>query len=195
MGNNTVINAIIEDRKQTKKHLKEAIVWLTLSSFVFIVGLLYHKSTEHGTGLPKDVMADLIIVHKSARLMSLYHNGQLLKSYHIALGGAPIGRKEREGDKKTPEGYYTIDFHKADSGFHKALHISYPSASDTVNARRLGVSPGGDIMIHGIRNGLGWIGNFHRSYDWTSGCVAVTNWEIDEIWSAVPDGTPIEIDP
>jgi murein L,D-transpeptidase YafK len=88
-----------------------------------------------------------------------------------------------------------IDFHKADSDFHRALHLSYPKERDIDQAAARGVSPGGDIMIHGIRNGLGWIGAFHRRTDWTAGCIAVTDFEIEEIWRAVPDGTPVEIRP
>lgn len=96
---------------------------------------------------------------------------------------------------RQPEGLYKIDYRKADSSFHRALHISYPNAGDKAKARKLGVSPGGLIMIHGIKNGAGWIGNLHRFADWTNGCIAVTDAEIRELWRAVPNGTPIEIRP
>ena len=88
-----------------------------------------------------------------------------------------------------------IDAHKPDSDFHRALHVSYPNASDTLSAEQRGVMPGEDIMIHGLRNGRGWVGAFHRLTDWTAGCVAVTDKQIEEIYRAVPDGTPIEIRP
>jgi hypothetical protein len=139
--------------------------------------------------------ADRVIVEKSSRRLTLLHQGKVLKVYHVALGHTPVGRKECEGDGRTPEGLYRIDLHKSDSAFHLALHISYPNASDVEVARAKGCSPGGAIMIHGTRNGLGWLGRLHRLVDWTAGCIAVTNWEIEEIWRAVPVGTPIEIRP
>lgn len=145
--------------------------------------------------LPKGAVADRVVVEKAARTLSLYHEGRLLKTYNVALGPNAKGRKEREGDGRTPEGTYVIDSRKADSAFHRALHISYPNAHDRTHARLLGVSPGGDIMIHGLPNGMGFIGKAHRLRDWTQGCIAVTNDEIEEIWRVVPNGTPIEINP
>ncbi len=119
----------------------------------------------------------------------------VVKSYKVALGKNPFGPKRQEGDNKTPEGLYMIDKHNSKSSFHLSLHISYPSAADRERALRDGVRPGGDIMIHGIKNGLGWIGPFHRLSDWTQGCIAVTNREIEEIYTLVSDGTPIELQP
>jgi murein L,D-transpeptidase YafK len=119
----------------------------------------------------------------------------VLKIYKVALGSQPIGAKVQEGDGRTPEGKYFIDRRNPRSSYHRSLHISYPSLQDTEKAQRAGIRPGGDIMIHGIRNGLGWIGYLHRIFDWTQGCIAVTNSEIEEIWSLVADGTPIEINP
>lgn len=113
----------------------------------------------------------------------------------VALGLQPVGAKRREGDRRTPEGRYRIDFRKAGSGYHRALHISYPSRDDRARAARDGASLGGAVMIHGLRNGFGWIGHAHRSFDWTHGCVALTNTELDELWRAVPDGTLIELRP
>ena len=138
-------------------------------------------------------LADRVLVEKGARRLSLYRGSRLLAGYKIALGRNPIGHKEREGDSRTPEGVYVIDFRKRDSAFHRALHISYPNAEDRRRARQRGVSPGGAIMIHGLPNGSGRIGKAHTLRDWTDGCIAVTNAEIEEIWSLVPDGTPIEI--
>ena len=125
----------------------------------------------------------------------LMNKEKVLKTYRVALGGQPKGPKTREGDGKTPEGRYVIDRRNAKSRFHLALHISYPNTSDVDNARKLGVPPGGDIIIHGLPNGFGWMGALHTKWDWTDGCIAVTNAEIEEIWRAVPDGTPIEIRP
>lgn len=139
--------------------------------------------------------ADTILVEKGARRLTLLSGSRELKDYHIALGFSPIGPKGREGDGRTPEGIYSIDFHKPDSAFHRALHVSYPSAQDSARAAEAGVSPGGDIMIHGLPNGLGALGAASRSRDWTAGCIAVTDPEIDEIYSSVDDGTPIEILP
>jgi len=118
-----------------------------------------------------------------------------LKEYRVALGFSPVGPKQHEGDGRTPEGNYKIDFHKSDSAFHRALHISYPDAVDTARAAEAGVAPGGDIMIHGLPNGFSAAGLTHRLHDWTAGCIAVTDSEIDEIWASVSDGTPIEIRP
>jgi len=103
--------------------------------------------------------------------------------------------KEREGDGRTPEGHYIIDSRDAASNYHKALHISYPNQQDRARAAKLGVPPGGAIMIHGLPNGMGWLGSAHRLYDWTLGCIAVTDEEIDEIWNMVPVGTAVEIRP
>ena len=145
--------------------------------------------------LPSNITADRVIVEKAARRLTLLRDGTPLKSYRVALGRAPVGPKEQEGDRRTPEGIYSIDFHKEDSDYHRALHVSYPEQRDIERAAAAGVPPGCDIMIHGIRNGLGWIGAFHRRSDWTAGCIAVTDFEIEELWRAVPDGTPIEIRP
>jgi len=145
--------------------------------------------------LPRDAVADRVLVEKSARRLTLLKNGSTLKTYSVALGRAPIGAKEYEGDQRTPEGIYSIDFHKPDSDYHLALHVSYPEERDIDRAAAQGLSAGSDIMIHGLPNGRGWIGRFHRRNDWTAGCVAVTDFEIEEIYQAVPDGTPIELRP
>jgi L,D-peptidoglycan transpeptidase YkuD (ErfK/YbiS/YcfS/YnhG family) len=139
--------------------------------------------------------ADKVLVEKEARRLSLLSQGEVIKTYRIALGGNPIGPKERQGDNKTPEGTYIIDSRNRDSGFHLSLHISYPNEKDKMHAKKLGVSPGGDIMIHGIKNGLAWIGAFHAEVDWTEGCIAVTDAEIEEIDRLVPNGTIVEIRP
>ena len=145
--------------------------------------------------LPHGALADRIVVEKSERRLTLFRDGKPLKTYRIALGGNPVGPKRVEGDKRTPEGTYTIDWRKADSQYYRALHISYPGREDVARARAMRRSPGGDIMIHGQPEGPGWRGFVHENVDWTEGCIAVTNREMDELWSAVPDGTRIEIRP
>jgi murein L,D-transpeptidase YafK len=140
-------------------------------------------------------VADRVVVYKARREMMLYRDGKAIRTYRIALGRTPVGPKRREGDGKTPEGDYVVDGRLARSQFHRALHISYPAAADRERARRAGVSPGGDIMIHGLPNGQGAIGAAHRQSDWTEGCIAVTNEEIEEIWRLVANGTPIRIEP
>jgi len=139
--------------------------------------------------------ADRILIEKSARRLTLFSNGKMLKTYQIALGGDPDGPKERQGDNKTPEGNYVIDSRNKNSLYHLSLHISYPNEKDKKRAKQLGVSPGGDIMIHGIKNGFSWAGDYHAGVDWTKGCIAVTDEEIEEIDRLVPIGTSVEIRP
>lgn len=139
--------------------------------------------------------ADKILIEKDARRLTLLAKGEVLKTYRIALGGNPVGPKERQGDNKTPEGTYVIDARNLDSRYHRSLHISYPNENDKARARALGVSPGGDIMIHGIKNGFAWVGDAHAEVDWTRGCIAVTDEEIEEIEKLVPNGTVVEIKP
>ena len=138
---------------------------------------------------------DRILIEKSTRRLMLISQGEVLKSYKIALGGNPIGPKERKGDNKTPEGTYVIDARNRDSRFHLSLHISYPNERDKKRAKELGVSTGGDIMIHGIKNGFSSVGDAHTGVDWTKGCIAVTDQEIEEIDKLAPNGTIVEIRP
>ena len=138
---------------------------------------------------------DKLVVNKAKRELLVYRSGQVTRSYRIALGKNPVGPKARKGDGKTPEGAYTIGGRNGTSAYHKSLRVSYPNAADRERARRQGVDPGGDIMIHGLPNGQGFIGAAHRLIDWTDGCIAVTDSEIEEIWRLVPDGTPIQINP
>ncbi len=139
--------------------------------------------------------ADKVLVEKKERRLTLFSKGEVIKAYKIALGGDPVGAKERQGDNKTPEGTYIIDSRNNNSEYHLSLHISYPNEEDKRRAKELGVSPGGDIMIHGIKNGLSWVGASHAKFDWTKGCIAVTDEEMQEIYRLVPDGTIIEIRP
>lgn len=134
---------------------------------------------------------DQVIVDKSDRRLDLLEDGVVVASFPVALGGSPIGHKEREGDERTPEGSYVLDGRNPNSRFYLSIHISYPNAADTARARAAGVSPGGDIMIHGYRSS--WLRLLR--YDWTDGCIAVSNADMDVIWATVPDGTPILIQP
>jgi murein L,D-transpeptidase YafK len=139
--------------------------------------------------------ADKIVIVKSARSMTLFSDGKVLKTYKVALGSAPVSPKRVEGDHKTPEGNYVIDAKNPQSQFHLSLHISYPSAADRERSRSVGQSPGGAIMIHGLAKPFAYLGPLHRQTDWTDGCIAVTNTEIEEIWKLVPVGTRVEIRP
>src|SRR5262249_21455796 len=139
--------------------------------------------------------ADLVLVLKAARRMILLHGDRVLRDYSVALGRVPDGPKRNYLDQRTPEGRYAIDWRNPNSRFHRALHISYPNDSDREFAQRAGLAPGGGVMIHGLPNGARWVGEAHRTYDWTNGCIAVTDDEMDEIWELVDDGTPIDIRP
>jgi len=138
---------------------------------------------------------DRVVVFKRERKLVLFSHGKELHSYKIALGSEPVGPKARPGDHRTPEGGYTLDSGNPNSHFYKALHISYPNLKDIAAARKLGVSAGGDIMLHGLPKEYAWVGNAQTLRDWTDGCIAVTNEEMDEIWKLVRVGTPIEIKP
>lgn len=142
--------------------------------------------------LPK---ADKIVVHKAERTLTLYRASEVLKSYKVALGFNPIGHKEFEGDGKTPEGNYTIDSKNPKSRYFLNLGINYPNAIDTQNAQNAGKSAGGDIKIHGLPNGWSAFERIFGVFDWTSGCIAVDNISMKEIYEAVAVGTPIEILP
>jgi tetratricopeptide (TPR) repeat protein len=139
--------------------------------------------------------ADKILIEKKERRLTLFSKGEVLKTYKIALGGNPEGPKERKGDNKTPEGTYIIDSRNKDSRYHLSLHISYPNEKDKRRAKQLGVSPGGDIMIHGMKSSFSWVGDFHKEVDWTNGCIAVADEEIEEIEKLAPNGTVVEIRP
>jgi murein L,D-transpeptidase YafK len=162
---------------------------LCLFSLALMVGALDKPAA------PPTTKADRIIVEKSARTMKLMRGNEILKTYKVALSREPVGAKEREGDHRVPEGPYVIDSKNSQSRFHLAWHISYPNAADRERARALGVRPGGDIEIHGLGSTYGWLGSLHLQSNWTDGCIAVTNSEIEEIWPLVPVGTPLEIRP
>jgi murein L,D-transpeptidase YafK len=170
------------------------IKWtLRILLLIIGVGLVYYFLPEKD--LPTDTKVDKLIVIKSQRTMEAYSNGKLIKTYNVSLGQNPSGDKEFLGDKRTPEGEYRINDKNPNSGYHKNLGVSYPNAKDIQEAKRKGVNPGGEIKIHGLRNGIGLIGKFHRLFNWTAGCIAVTDKEIDELYKSVDLGTPIIITP
>jgi murein L,D-transpeptidase YafK len=140
-------------------------------------------------------IADEVVVVKSESRLYLKKDGTVLKSYRAVFGANPKGHKQQEGDERTPEGKYILDYKKEDSSFYKSIHISYPNETDINRAASLNVKPGGQIMIHGQKNGLGWLSWITQRFNWTDGCVAVSNKAMDEIWDAVDIGTPIEIKP
>lgn len=166
-----------------------------LSVFLFLVVSVFLLLNFLPANSSLEIKADRILIEKSARRLSLLKQDRLLRSYKISLGRNPVGKKEFEGDNKTPEGDYVVDFHKPDSAFYKALHISYPNAEDMTYAAKHNKNAGGQIMIHGMPNKMGWVKRLHRFVDWTKGCIAVTNAEMDEIYYAVDDGTPVKITP
>lgn len=139
--------------------------------------------------------ADRVLVLKSERTMFLMKGQAAFRIYKVALGPKSKGHKEQQGDGRTPEGQYVLDARNPHSNFYRAIHISYPNEADRENARHKGVHPGGNILIHGLPNGMSDLGDDHALWDWTDGCIAVTNKQMDEIWQAVDNGTPIEIRP
>lgn len=149
------------------------------------------KETSRQRWVP--VQVDKVLVLKSKRKMHLVRKGKIVRTYAIALGKDPAGHKVKEGDNKTPEGNYILDWRNSRSSCYRSIHISYPDKQDRATALKLHVSPGGDIMIHGLHPSIRWMGSNHTQIDWTNGCIAVTNKEMDEIWECVKNGTPIEI--
>jgi murein L,D-transpeptidase YafK len=137
---------------------------------------------------------DLVKVDKSDQKMYLLDGDTVVKEYHVAFGANPEGHKQREGDERTPEGEYVLDYKKEDSSFYKAMHINYPNQNDRARAKELGVSPGGFIMVHGQRNWLGWLSLVTQKFNWTNGCIALTNSEMDEFMALVKVGTKIRIE-
>jgi murein L,D-transpeptidase YafK len=162
-----------------------------LLAFAVFTAALHPALLAKSRPLPDTAKSDKVLVMKRQRKLYLLEDGKVLKSYHISLGRHPVGTKVREGDERTPEGEYVLDWHNPNSDYHKSLHISYPNASDAGRARKLGVPPGGDLFVHGQPNDFSGPGK--KAGDWTEGCIAVSNAEMDEIWRAVADGTPIVI--
>jgi murein L,D-transpeptidase YafK len=168
--------------------------YITLSIIVIILGFTtyYFYPDEK---LQKNIVVDKILVYKSKRQLLAYSSGLIVKTYKTSLGGNPIGAKAYKDDHKTPEGLYYIKEKNTVSNYHKRLVISYPNHINEANAKKMSLEPGSAIEIHGLPNKLGLLGKFQRWYDWTDGCIALTDEEIDELYAAVKIGTPIEIKP
>ena len=139
--------------------------------------------------------ADLVVVIKSEYKLYLIREGRLFASFPVVFGPNPKGHKQQQGDNRTPEGDYVLDYKNPNSKYYKSIHISYPNAEDRANARKRGVSPGGDIMIHGQPNGWGKFSLVTQLFNWTNGCIALSNSDMDAVWDAVDTGTPIQIRP
>lgn len=136
---------------------------------------------------------DRILIDKSDRKLFAFERGRKVAEMDVALGREPVGDKRLEGDNRTPEGIYPVTELKYDSAYYRALRLGYPTPSQAAQAKQEGRDPGSDIMIHGIRNGFGWIGSLHGAVDWTRGCIAVTDGEMSWLFQSVADGTPVEI--
>lgn len=166
------------------------ILTLALATVLAVCAWDFFRPVRPPSLSPK---VDLIIVEKAAHRLTLLNNGRVEHVYQISIGRGGSGPKRIAGDNKVPEGKYRIAGRNSQSAYHLSLRIGYPTARQAAEGKLHGIDPGGDVMIHGIRRGLGWIGNLHRSVDWTRGCIAVTNAEIEQIWRDVPDGTAIII--
>jgi len=157
-----------------------------------LITLLLILQTANGISSLK---ADAVLVIKSERRLYLLFKGVPFASFPVTFGANPTGHKQKQGDERTPEGHYRLDYKNPNSKYYKSIHISYPNAKDRANALRLGVDPGGDIMIHGQKNGWEWASPILQLFTWTNGCVALNNSDMDRVWMAVDPGTPIEIRP
>ncbi len=144
---------------------------------------------------PLPARADRVVLEKSKRLLSIYSHNKVAVTYKVALGRNPVGAKTCSGDYRTPEGHYTITGKNPESRFHRSLRLSYPNPTDVARARKQHCDPGGNVAIHGLENGYGWVGQTHSSADWTNGCIAVTDQQMDQLWQMMPIGTPVEIRP
>lgn len=162
-----------------------ALIWLSFAT-------LSSASTVETLG---GKTVEKVLVLKSAHQLQLINDGKPLKTYRISLGKKPVGAKEREGDKRTPEGFYWLDWRKVSDRYNLAIHVSYPNVTDAARARREGVQPGGMIMIHGTPDTEDNPEQLFHTLDWTEGCIAMRNTDMREVWSLVKDGTMIEIRP
>jgi murein L,D-transpeptidase YafK len=166
-------------------HPSQTARLFTLVFCMFASQLTFARAPEMA---PESERATRVHVDKSDRALTLFRNDTPIASYRVKLGANPRGHKQAEGDERTPEGRYVLDYKNPNSRFHLSIHVSYPNESDRAAARAVGRDPGGEIMIHG---GNRW----WRFGNWTDGCIAVTDEEMEEIWRLVSPGTPIQIDP
>ena len=166
--------------------------WLIVFACLLFTSLAQAMSTP---GLDSKIAVDKVLVVKSERKLHLLSRGEILKSYRVSLGKRPTGPKQHEGDKRTPEGFYWIDWRKVSDRYNLAMHISYPNTQDQTRAQEKGLPPGGMIMIHGTPLDEEYPEWFFSTLDWTEGCIAMRNNDMQEVWSLVKDGTLIEIRP
>jgi murein L,D-transpeptidase YafK len=138
---------------------------------------------------------DLIRVYKRDHWMAVYRGGKIVREFRVSLGRGGLGPKRQRGDGRVPEGVYPITRHNPYSSYHLSLRVGYPTTAQIAAAQEAGLNAGGDIMVHGLPNGSGWVGSRQTREDWTEGCIALTNPEIDWLYRAAADGTPIEIYP
>jgi murein L,D-transpeptidase YafK len=171
--------------------LQRTFTWLP-GLATLLTGLCLFAASAPASEFP---MADKIVVEKENRKLHLMRNGEIFRTFEVALGVAPIGDKEREGDQRTPEGRYLLDDRNPDSDFFLSIHISYPSSAERATARQKGLDPGGAIMIHGQPNEPTYSAAYYRQEDWTNGCIAVSNSDMIDIWLMTPNDIPIEILP
>jgi murein L,D-transpeptidase YafK len=148
--------------------------------------------TGSASGQPK---ADQVLVVKSESRLYLIKEGDVFASFPVSFGGDPKGHKQERGDGRTPEGCYVLDYKNPNSSFYKSIHVSYPNAQDRRTAQKRGAEPGGDIMVHGQPNRWGWVSPVLQLFNWTNGCIALSNTNMDHVWDAVDVRTPIEIRP
>lgn len=183
-------------RRESRKYSNWLFVaiGLSLATIVSASTIAYVKNPSNTQlSIPDTVVIDKVFVDKSERVLKLLSGNTVIKTYRIALGDNPVGHKQQEGDQRTPVGSYTLDYKNENSIAHRSIHISYPNAADKAKAQSLGINPGGNIMIHGQMNGFGHLAWINQRRDWTDGCIAVTNSEMDEIMAVVKVGTAIEI--
>ena len=171
-----------------RREVKSMKAVLKIIAVVFV--LLLNAGAAHSGQI-----ADMVIVEKSESRLYLMRAGEAFASFRVAFGANPEGHKQQQGDERTPEGTYVLGYKNAGSAFYKSIHISYPNAKDRAEARKRGVDPGGDIMIHGQKNGYGKFAAIVQHFNWTDGCIALSNSDMDLVWNAVKPGTPIEIRP
>ncbi|MGB8600815.1 MAG: L,D-transpeptidase family protein [Rhizomicrobium sp.] len=143
--------------------------------------------------LPPGTLADYVLIEKRSHRLTLFFKHRRLKAYRVALGRGGLGPKLKRGDARTPEGLYRVEKHISKKKYRHSLKLDFPSEQDVAMAKRRGARMGGDVLIHGLRNGLGWVGHWHRAVSWTNGSVGLTNDEMDELYHVIPDGTPVEI--
>ena len=164
----------------------KVIVKIIAAAFVFVL----YSGAAHS-----EQTADMVLVEKSKSRLYLMREGQAFASFHVVFGANPEGHKRQQGDERTPEGQYLLNYKNANSLYYKSIHISYPNEFDRQEARKQGVDPGGDIMIHGQKNGYERLSFLAQRFNWTNGCIALSNKDMDSVWEAVQPGTPIEIKP